>query len=117
MKLTDYKSFRGELEGNSGVYEIGTIRSGVFYVAYVGKATCLWARITSYNRTSCHNPEIAARNLLAERKSLYFHFFKTLDFAATESRLLHRHEIGETGLYRFNRRYENVHLKEGYVRP
>jgi excinuclease UvrABC nuclease subunit len=112
MKLTDYASFRAELEGYSGVYEIGRVRSGIFYAEYVGKAKCLWDRISSYNGSRCHNPHIAERNLLAERKSLYFHYFKTLDYAATESRLMHRHQIGETGLYRFNRKYEYAHLYE-----
>jgi hypothetical protein len=116
IKLTDYKAFREELEGQSGVYEIGYVRDGWFYEKYAGKAKCLWQRISSYNSDKCHNHDIRAKNLEAERKLLYFHYYRTNDYAGAESRMLHRHGVKEAGLYRFNGRLENFHFSEGYSR-
>jgi hypothetical protein len=116
IKLGEYLYFRDELEGKSGVYEIGYVKKGEFHAKYNGKAKCLLQRISSYNSENCHNHYIYELHVRAERKMLYFHYFYTNDFEATESRLLHRHGVGVDGLYRFNQKLENAHLREGYSR-
>ncbi|QMW23126.1 hypothetical protein [Sandaracinobacteroides saxicola] len=119
MKLEDFRDFRADLQGQSGCYEIGHVRAGYFYAKYAGKASCLWDRISTYNSPSkCHNIHIAERHLASDikRRNLYFHIFRTRDFAAMESRLLSREGIGLGNMYRFNQKYEAAHEHEDYSR-
>jgi hypothetical protein len=116
IKLEEFLSFRAELEGRSGVYEIGYIRKDTFYAKYNGETECLLRRMSNYNSKTCHNHHILKKHVDADRKMLYFHYFYTNDYKGTESRLLHRHKIGVNGLYKFNQQLENVHLDEGYSR-
>lgn len=116
MKLSEFLSYRSELEGRSGVYEIGYVRKGHFYEKYNGKAKCLLQRLSTYNSEYCHNHHILEKHVYATRKLLYFHFYYTNDFEGTESRLLHRHRFGADGVYKFNQKVENAHLREGYSR-
>jgi len=96
MKLSDFREFTDYLKGYSGVYELGFVRGNLFTPMYVGKATCLYNRISSYTRPSCHN-EFVRMKAQSNYNNVWFHVFKTDYFAESEARLQHRFEIGRNG--------------------
>lgn len=112
IKLTDVDLYRGELFSRSGVYELGYVRSAIFSPIYVGKATCLWNRISSYiDETRVHN-SAAKMKILSKYHNVWVHYFCCTNYRIVEARLLYRHGIGSEGLYKWNKRYEWAPLNE-----
>jgi len=91
-----------------GVYEIGAVRSGVFYPRYIGMS-----RRSIYRRLYCHYNGIGSR-LIAEyqqereRDNLWVHAIRTSDPVAMEARLIGRFGIRAGSMYVWNRRFEFV---------
>lgn len=111
MRLDQVEFFRDELRGETGVYEIGFVRDGVFLPKYIGRArtptSCLYTRLSSYtNPNRCHNKFIYLK-IQAYYYNLWCHVYRASDPAATEARMLDRHMIRrDGGLYEWNLRYE-----------
>ncbi len=110
MKLNQYEKFRYFLDGFSGCYEIGHLRSGEFMPKYIGRGENVWTRIKTYmDPIRCHNSHIAQR-LTLERHNLWFRVIRTARFHGLEARHQSRHGVGEEGLYEWNQRIERSFL-------
>jgi hypothetical protein len=101
---------RSELQ-SSGVYELGFVRrppgstQNEFTPFYVGKATVLYNRLSSYVSPRCHNEFVRIQHETGHLL-IWYHTFRTLTFAESEARLQNRLGIGRSGYYHWNRRLE-----------
>lgn len=94
-----------QLEGRSGVYELGFVRNNTFYPKYVGRASCLYTRMEDYTVPRI-NREVFDR-VWSNYNNVWVHWMRRADYEASEARMLYRHGIGrDDGLYEWNRRYE-----------
>jgi hypothetical protein len=103
----------------SGVYELGFVRrprgttENVFTPFYVGKATSLYGRLSSYTYTSCHSDYIRGyyeQGFL----NIWYHTFRTDTYAEAEARLQKRLGIGKGGYYRWNQKLAIARQASGF---
>jgi len=111
MRLHEYTVFEDFLSGREGVYEIGHVRSGIFYAKYVGMTEDLYRRMREYNQPSSNHNDHIARRLFSEYRNLWFHVIRVEGSAWTESRLQKTFGIKEQGLYAFNKRTEGDYTR------
>jgi hypothetical protein len=108
--LQDVSLRRGALQ-SSGVYELGFVRrirgsvENQFTPLYIGRAKVLYQRLFSYISPRCHN-EFIRLQYETGHLLIWYHTFKTINYAESEARMQNRLGVGRGGYYQWNKRLE-----------